>query len=87
MKRREEELAKEIVEVNYKLQVFKNRLNRAEEDCCKCGRTSSVVESPREPIAEDLDTLLREADEGRARKLHEGQDEVLIGLWCVANPG
>ena len=37
-----------------------------------------IVEEPREPIAEDLDALLREADEGRTRDLQEGSSHSVV---------
>lgn len=129
LKRREEELVKEIIGANHKLQLFKDRLERAEEDCCKCGWTLSVVEEAffSESVGSELPyamrtrrmsmtlpllkiqfpfqfvllatkgthlwpslpwrrwwmisgnpllRVLREADEGRARELQEGQEEV-----------
>ena len=119
-----------IVGAGHEAQVFKNRLDRMEENICRCGRTPSEVgeefvssedegrtelsyalvredeyvtppvensiplpvpapatcclgptttlppmkEISKEPtfICEDLDGLLREADEGRARDLQKG---------------
>ena len=34
------------------------------------------MEDPREPIAEDLDTPLREVDEARGRELQDSQGEI-----------
>ena len=125
-----------IVGAGHEAQVFKNRLDRMEENICRCGRTPSEVgeefvlsedegrtelsyasvredkyiatpvENPiplpvpapascclgstttlppmeeisEEPafICEDLDSLLREADEGRARDLQEGSSQPVV---------
>ena len=127
-----------IVGAGHEAQVFKNRLNRMEENICRCGRTPSEVgeefvssedegrmelsytsvredeyvaplvensnplpipapapccqgshttlplmeEITEEPafICEDLDGLLREADEGRARDLQEGSSNSVVRL-------
>ena len=127
-----------IVGSGHEAQVFKNRLDRMEENVCKCGRTPSEVgeefvssedegrtelsyaliredeyvtppvensiplqipapapcclgshttlppmeEITEEPafICEDLDSLLREADEGRARDLQEGSSNSVVRL-------
>ena len=127
-----------IVGAGHEAQVFKNRLDRMEENVCKCGRTPSEVgeefissedegrtelsyasvredeyvtplvensiplpipapapcclgptttlppmeEIAEEPsfICEDLDGLLREADEGRARDLQEGSSNLVVRL-------
>ena len=131
-----EQLKGFIVGAGHKAQVFKNRLDRMEENVCKCGRTPSEVgeefvssedegrtelsyasvredeyvaplvensvplpipapapccqgshttlpaleEITEEPafICEDLDGLLREADEGRARDLQEGSSQSVV---------
>ena len=133
-----EQLKGFIVGTGHEAQVFKNRLERMEENICKCGRTPSEVgeefvssedegrtelsyasvredkyvappvENPipllipalapcclgatttlpaleeitEEPafICEDLDGLLREADEGRARDLQEGSSNSVVRL-------
>ena len=125
-----------VVGAGHEAQVFKNCLNRMEENVCRCGRTPSEVgeefvssedegrtelsyistpgeeyvapplENPipfpvpalascclgstttlppmeeifKEPafICEDLDGLLREADEGRARDLQEGSSQSVV---------
>ena len=125
-----------IVGAGHEAQVFKNRLDRMEENVCRCGRTPSEVgeefvssedkgrmelsyalvredeyvappvensvplpipapapcclgshttlppmeEITKEPsfICEDLDGLLREADEGRARDLQEGSSQSVV---------
>ena len=125
-----------IVGTGHEAQVFKNHLDRMEENVCRCGRTSSEVgeefvssedegrtelsyasvredkyitppmensiplpvpapaacclgptttlppmgEITQEPtfICEDLDGLLREADEGRARDLQEGSSQSVV---------
>ena len=125
-----------IVGTGHEAQVFKNRLDRIEENVCRCGRTPSEVRegfvssedegrtelsyaSVREDeyvappvensiplpipapapcchgshttfppmeeitkelafICEDLDSLLREADEGRARDLQEGSSQSVV---------
>ena len=125
-----------IVGAGHEAQVFKNRLDRMEENVCRCGRTPSEVgeefvssedegrtelsyasaageeyvappvensiplpvpapatcclgptttlppmeEICEEPafICEDLDSLLREADEGRARDLQEGSSQSVV---------
>ena len=125
-----------IIGAGHEAQVFKNRLDRMEENICKCGRTPSEVgeefvssedegrtelsyasvredeyvaplvensiplsipapapccqgshttlpaleEITEEPtfICEDLDGLLREADEGRARELGEGSSNLVV---------
>ena len=125
-----------IVGAGHEAQVFKNRLDRMEENICRCGRTPSEVgeefvssedkgrtelsyasaageeymappvensiplpipapascclgptatippmeEICKEPtfICEDLDGLLREADEGRARDLQEGSSQSVV---------
>ena len=127
-----------IVGAGQEAQVFKNRLDRMEENVCRCGRTASEVgeefvssedkgrtelsnasvredeyvappaensiplpipapapcclgatttlpaleEITKEPafICEDLDGLLREADEGRARDLQEGSSNSVVCL-------
>ena len=127
-----------IVSAGHEAQVFKNRLNRMEENVCRCGRTPSEVgeefvssedegrtelsyasfredeyvappvensiplpvpalvtcclgptttlppmeEISEEPtfICEDLDGLLREANEGRARDLQEGSSNSVVCL-------
>ena len=127
-----------IVGAGHEAQVFKNRLDRMEENVCRCGRTPSEVgeefvsledegrtelsyasvredeyvaplvensiplpiptlapcclgstttlppmeEITEEPasICEDLDGLLREADEGRARDLQEGSSNLVVRL-------
>ena len=127
-----------IVGAGHEAQVFKNRLDRMEENVCRCGRTPSEVreefvssedegrtelsyasvredeyvappvensiplpvpapapcclgttttlppmeEITEEPsfICEDLDGLLREADEGRARDLQEGSSNSVVRL-------
>ena len=131
-----EQLKGFIVGAGHEAQVFKNRLDRMEENVCKCGRTPSEVgeefvssedkgrmelsyalvredeyvaplvenliplpipapapccqgshttlpaleEITEEPsfICEDLDGLLREADEGRARELGEGSSNSVV---------
>ena len=132
-----EELKGFIIGAGHEAQVFKNRLDRMEENTCKCGRTPSEVgeefvlsedkgrtelsyasvredeyiappvensiplpipapapccqgdhnttlpaleEITEEPsfICEDLDGLLREADEGRARELGEGSSNSVV---------
>ena len=133
-----EQLKGFIVGAGHEAQVFKNRLDRMEENVCRCGRTSSEVgeefifsedegrmelsyasvredkyvappvensiplptpapppcylgptttlppmeEIAEEPsfICEDLDGLLREADEGRARDLQEGSSNSVVHL-------
>ena len=133
-----EQLKGSIVGAGHEAQVFKNRLDRMEENVCKCGRTPSEVgeefissedegrtelsyasvrdneyvappvensiplpipalapcclgthttlppmeEIAKEPsfICEDLDGLLREADEGRARDLQEGSSNSVVHL-------
>ena len=125
-----------IVGAGHEVQVFKNRLDRMEENVCRCGRTPLEVgeelvssedegrtelsyasaagaeyiappvensiplpipalgscclgptttlppmeEITKEPtfICEDLDGLLREADEGRARDLQEGSSQSVV---------
>ena len=127
-----------IVGTGHEAQVFKNHLDRMEENICRCGRTPSEVEEEfissedegrtelsyalaageeylappvenpiplpvpalascclrasitlpaleeitEEPafICEDLDGLLREADEGRARDLQEGSSNSVVRL-------
>ena len=127
-----------IVGAGHEAQVFKNRLDRMEENVCRCGRTPSEVgeefvssedggrtelsyasvredkyvappvensiplpipapapcclgptttlpsmeEITEEPafICEDLDGLLREVDEGRARDLQEGSSNSVVHL-------
>ena len=131
-----EQLKGFIVGAGHEAQVFKNRLDRMEENICRCGRTPSEVgvefvssedegrtelsyasapgeeyvappiENPipipvpalatccldstttlppmeeisEEPafICEDLDSLMREADEGRARDLQEGSSQSVV---------
>ena len=131
-----EQLGGFIVGAGHEAQVFKNRLDRMEENVCRCGRTPSEVgeefvssedegrtelsytsvredeyvtppvensiplpipalapcclgptttlppmeEITEEPafICEDLDGLLREADEGRARDLQEGSSQSVV---------
>ena len=131
-----EQLKGFIVGTGHEAQVFKNRLDRTEENVCRCGRTPSEVgeefvssedkgrtelsyalaageeymappvensiplpipalatcclgptttlppmeEIAEEPtfICEDLDGLLREADEGRARDLQEGSSQYVV---------
>ena len=46
-----------------------------------CCALEEIVEEPREPIVEDLDILLREADEGRARELQESSCSVVHQSW------
>ena len=133
-----EQLKGFIVGAGHKAQVFKNCLDRMEENICRCGRTPSEVgeefipsedegrtelsyasaageeyvappvensiplpvpapascclgptttlppmeEISEEPafICEDLDGLLREADEGRARDLQEGSSNSVVRL-------
>ena len=133
-----EQLKGFIVGAGHKAQVFKNCLNRMEENICRCGRTPLEVgeefvssedegrtelsyasvrkdeyvappvensiplpipalapccqgshttlplmeEITEEPafICEDLDGLLREADEGRARDLQEGSSNSVVRL-------
>ena len=133
-----EQLKGFIVGAGHEAQVFKNRLDRMEENVCRCGRTLSEVgeefisledegrtelsyASVREDeyaappvensitlpipatascclgpsttlppmeeiteelafICEDLDGLLREADEGRARDLQEGSSNSVVRL-------
>ena len=133
-----EQLKGFIVGAGHEAQVFKNRLDRMEENVCRCGRTPSEVgeefvssedegrtklsyasvredeyvaplvensiplpvpalapcflgptntlppmeEITEEPafICEDLDGLLREADEGRARDLQEGPSNSVVCL-------
>ena len=133
-----EQLKGVIVGAGHEAQVFKNRLDRMEENVCRCGRTPSEVgeefvssedegrtelsyasvredkyvappvensiplptptpapccqgshttlpaleEITEEPsfICEDLDGLLREADEGRARDLQEGSSNSVVRL-------
>ena len=133
-----EQLKGFIVGTGHEAQVFKNRLDRMEENVCRCGRTPSEVgeefvssedegrtelsyASVREDeyvappvensvplpisapapccqgyhttlpaleeiteelsfICEDLDGLLREADEGGARDLHEGSSNLVVHL-------
>ena len=127
-----------IMGAGHEAQVFKNRLDRMEENICRCGRTPLEVgeefvssedkgrmelsyasvredkyvaplvensiplpvpapvpccleptttlppmeEITKEPtfICEDLDGLLREADEGRARDLQEGSSNLVVRL-------
>ena len=127
-----------IIGAGHEAQVFMNRLDRMEENICRCGRTSLEVgeefvssedegrtelsytsvredkyvappvensiplpipapapcylgatttlpaleEITEEPafICEDLDSLLREADEGRARDLQEGSSNSVVCL-------
>ena len=127
-----------IVGAGHEAQVFKNCLDKMEENICRCGRTPSEVgeefvssedegrtelsyasvredkyiappvensiplpvpalapcclgptttlspmeENSEEPafICEDLDGLLREADEGRARDLQEGSSNLVVCL-------
>ena len=131
-----EQLKGFVVGAGHEAQVFKNRLDRMEENVCRCGRTPSEVgeefvsskdegrtelsyasvredeyiappvensiplpipalascclgssttlppmeEIAEEPafICEDLDSLLREADEGRARDLQEGSSQSVV---------
>ena len=131
-----EQLKGFIVGAGHEAQVFKNRLDRMEENVCRCGRTLSEVgeefvssedegrtelsyasvreeeyvaplvensiplpipapapcclgshttlpaleEITEEPsfICKDLDGLLREADEGRARDLQEGSSQSVV---------
>ena len=133
-----EQLKGFIVGAGHEAQVFKNHLDRMEENVCRCGRTPSEVgeefissedegrtelfytsvredeyvappvensiplpipapapcclgttttlpaleEITEEPtfICEDLDGLLREADEGRARDLQEGSSNSVVRL-------
>ena len=133
-----EQLKGFIVGAGHEAQVFKNHLDRMEENVCRCGRTPSEVgeefvsledeertelsyASVREDeyvaplvensvplpipapapccqgshttlppmeeiteklafICEDLDGLLREADEGRARDLQEGSSNLVVRL-------
>ena len=133
-----EQLKGFIVGAGHEAQVFKNRLDRMEENVCRCGRTPSEVgevfvssedegrtelsyasvredeyvaplvensiplpipapapccqgshstlpaleEITEEPsfICEDLNGLLREADEGRARDLQEGSSNSVVHL-------
>ena len=133
-----EQLKGFIVGAGHEAQVFKNPLDRMEENVCKCGKTPSEVgeefvssedegrtelsyasvageeymappiensillpipalascclaltttlppmeEISEEPafICEDLDSLLREADEGRARDLQEGSSNSVVHL-------
>ena len=133
-----EQLKGFIVGARHEAQVFKNRLDRMEENVCRCGRTPLEVgeefvssedkgrtelsyasvredeyvappvensiplpipapapccqgshttlppmkEIAEEPsfICEDLDGLLREADEGRARDLQEGSSNSVVRL-------
>ena len=133
-----EQLKGFIVGAGHEAQVFKNRLDRMEENVCRCGRTPSEVGEefvssedkgrtelsyasvredeyvappvenstplpicapapcclgshttppPMEEITEelsficgDLDGLLREADEGRARDLQEGSSNSVVHL-------
>ena len=134
-----EQLKGFIVGAGHEAQVFKNRLDRMEENVCRCGRTPSEVgeefvssedegrtelsyasvredeyvaplvensvplpipapapccleghsttlpaleEITEEPsfICEDLDSLLREADEGRDRDLQEGSSNSVVRL-------
>ena len=133
-----EQLKEFIVGAGHEAQVFKNRLDRMEENICRCGRTPSEVgeefvssedegrtelsyasvredkyvappvensiplpipalapccqgshttlppmeEITKEPsfICKDLDGLLREADEGRARDLQEGSSNSVVRL-------
>ena len=133
-----EQLKGFIVGAGHEAQVFKNRLDRMEENVCRCSRTPSEVreefvsskdegrtelsyasvredeyvappvensipmpipapapccqgshttlpaleEITEEPsfICEDLDGLLREADEGRARDLQEGSSNSMVCL-------
>ena len=127
-----------IIGAGHEAQIFKNHLDRMEENVCRCGRTPSEVgeefvssedegrmelsyalaageeyitppvenliplpipapaacclgttttlppmeEITKEPafICEDLDSLLREADEGRARDLQEGSSNSVVRL-------
>ena len=131
-----EQLKGFIVGAGHEARVFKNRLDRMEENVCRCGRTPSEVgeefissedegktelpyalvredeyaaplvensiplpipalapcclgshttlppmeEITKEPafICEDLDSLLRETDEGRARDLQEGSSQSVV---------
>ena len=113
-----EELKGFIIGTGHEAQVFKNRLDRMEENVCRCGRTPSEVgeefvssedegktelsyasipapapccqgphstlpalEEITEEVAficEDLDGLLREADEERARELGEGSSNLVV---------
>ena len=133
-----EQLKGFIVGAGHEAQVFKNRLDRMEENVCRCGRTPLEVEEEfvssedegktelsyasvredeyvaplmensiplpipapapccqgshttlplmeeiaEEPsfICEDLDSLLRESDEGRARDLQEGSSNSVVRL-------
>ena len=133
-----EQLKGFVVGAGHEAQVFKNRLDRMEENICRCGQTPSEVgeefissedegrtelsyASVREDeyvappvensiplpipapapccqgshtalpaleeiaeelsfICEDLDGLLREADEGRARDLQEGSSNLVVRL-------
>ena len=133
-----EQLKGFTVGAGHEAQVFKNHLDRMEENVCKCGRTPSEVgeefvssedegrtelsyasaageeymappvensiplpvptpatcclgpsttlppmeEITEEPsfICEDLDSLLREADKGRARDLQEGSSNLVVRL-------
>ena len=133
-----EQLKGFIEGTGHKAQVFKNRLDRMEENVCRCGRTPSEVgkefvssedegrtelsyasvredeyvappvensiplpvpapascclgptttlppmeEITEEPtfICENLDGLLREVDEGRARDLQEGSSNLVVHL-------
>ena len=134
-----EQLKGFIIGAGHEAQVFKNRLDRMEENSCRCGRTPSEVgeefvssedkgrtelsyasvredeyiappvenlvplpipalapccqrdhnttlpaleEITEEPsfICEDLDSLLREADEGRGRDLQEGSSNSVVRL-------
>ena len=136
VKEETEKLKGFIVGTGHEAQVFKNRLDRMEENVCRCGQTPSEVEEefvssedegrtelsyasvredeyvappvensipipvpvlancclgstttlpPMEEISEepaficeDLDSLLREADEGRARDLQEGCSQSVV---------
>ena len=138
IKEETEQLKGFIIGAGHEAQVFKNHLDRMEENVCKCGRTPSAVgeefisledeertelsyasvredkyvappvenliplpipalapcclgthttlpaleEIAEEPsfICEDLDGLLREADEGRARDLQEGSSNSVVRL-------
>ena len=135
IKEREKKARGLIVGAAHKAELFKTRLNRMEDNVCKCGRTPSevgeefvsseeeartelsyasargskyvappmenpipipipapccpgsttvlppleeVTEEPTGAICDDLDTLLREADEGRVRDLQEGSSQSVV---------
>ena len=136
-----EQLKGFIVGAGHEAQIFKNRLDRMEENVCRCGRTPSEVgeefvssedegrtelsyacvredeyvapsventiplpvpalstsclgpittlppmeEISEEPafICEDLDGLLREANEGRARDLQEESSNLVVHVMAV----